>query len=107
MTEPLDLEPIKARLDSAPRAPWVGEREGNTDTWRFWFGFVDGEATAELIAYAPTDLAALVAEVERLRAVATWLAKERIDEHGRHDLSRSDDENVADLVNGTSGGLLP
>jgi hypothetical protein len=47
----LDLDPIKARLAAATPGPWV-------------YSCND----AYLIANAPTDLAALVAEVERLRA---------------------------------------
>jgi len=49
----IDLDAIKARLDAATSGPWWTD-----DT---------AEMDAVLIAHAPGDLAALVAEVERLR----------------------------------------
>jgi hypothetical protein len=82
-----DLEAIKARLAAASPGPWhhgsVDDRlhavfDANADGEICTLYDVDGEgfpadafqgdaANAELIAHAPTDLAALVAEVERLR----------------------------------------
>ena len=73
----LNLEPIKARLAAATPGIWYFDVHGLPpqerggvrvlDNWLFW----EDEATesdTELIAAAPTDLAVLVAEVERLRA---------------------------------------
>lgn len=89
MKLPLDLEAIKARLDKATPGPWE---------WTIWprrhmlvhrTGMkslltvleTQGEAVAEypcadegdrdLIQHAPTDIAALIEEVERLRAELT------------------------------------
>lgn len=74
----LDLAAIKARCEAAWPGPWVGTSEtvGYYDDGR-WFTLarmlawegprVDGP-NAEFIAAARTDVPALVAEVERLRA---------------------------------------
>ena len=78
----IDLEAIKARLSAATPGPWRRDgnhrakvRGGDGDTltrvvpessdepWS-----PTDEANADLIAHAPGDIAALVAEVERLRA---------------------------------------
>jgi hypothetical protein len=74
----LNLEPIKARLAAATPGPWeIGEVCEDASrrfvsgagliiaTPRSWEGHYD----AELISHAPSDLAALVAEVERLQAL--------------------------------------
>lgn len=83
----LDLEPIKARIARATPGPW---RVKEADPRRIHRGTVQVEEhgrvietvaecycggyeghglhNAELVANAPTDLDALVAEVERLRA---------------------------------------
>lgn len=99
MSETLDLEPIKARLEAATPGNWSWEdwdsdRGHETDEqrhlvndilgdrgivgdlpavilvaddpWIWW----DNPEDAKLIAHAPTDLAALIAEVERLRGDA-------------------------------------
>ena len=83
----MNLEPIKARLAAATEGPWFVE--GMPETAECRVLAIDGEpepdnnywgcipvtsggsvpADADLIAHAPTDLARLVAEVERLRAV--------------------------------------
>jgi len=85
----LDLEPIKARIARATPGPW---RVKEADPRRIHRGTVQVEEhgrvietvaecycggyeghglhNAELVANAPTDLDALVAEVERLRAEA-------------------------------------
>jgi hypothetical protein len=81
----LDLEPIKARLAAATPGPWRvwtdpdptkvratavetawchGDIEGDTELIT---DYLPTDADAEMIAHAPEDLAALVAEVERLR----------------------------------------
>lgn len=52
----LDLQPIKSRLAAATPGPW-----------RFTKIRPQPNPDADLIANAPQDLAALVAEVERLR----------------------------------------
>ena len=72
----LNLEPIKARLAAATPGIWYfdvhglppSERGGVRvlDSWLFWEHEADDSDT-QLIANAPADLAALVAEVERLR----------------------------------------
>ena len=79
----LDLEPIKERLAAATPGPWKAKE----DSWDGYSVVIDdsgpgvsiiaeqigqgedeGRGDAEMIAHAPSDLAALVAEVERLRA---------------------------------------
>ena len=89
MTEPLDLDPIRTRLEAASPRPWRWEDWGDppvdhernahtlasdelgltkaictaaqvTSMWK-------NPADADLIAHAPSDIAALIAEVERLR----------------------------------------
>lgn len=70
----LDLEPIKARLAAATPGPWEMQDEYIAcPDGDFVCTIVDGgtERDAMLIANAPTDLAALVAEVEALRNPAT------------------------------------
>ncbi len=57
----LNLAPIKARLAAATPGPWSVAEIGGFQTT----GLKEDD---ELIVNAPADLAALVAEVERLRA---------------------------------------
>jgi hypothetical protein len=85
MGKMLNLEPIKARLAAATPGPWeLGERWEDASrrivsgagliiaTPRSWEGHYD----AELISHAPSDLAALVAEVELLdRELGAFRAK--------------------------------
>lgn len=85
----LDLQPIKDRLAAATPGPWEREftehiaEDMSLDASYTSFiigkgvsvGEMDMPADCELVAHAPTDLAALVAEVERLRAA--------IEEHQR------------------------
>ena len=68
----LDLDLIKARLAAATPGPWVLSKDRETitqtshitrDVWTIPRTHED----MELIAHAPSDLAALIAEVERLR----------------------------------------
>ena len=80
----LDLEPIKARLDKA-HTEW-GPWKAKEDSWDGYSVVIDdngpgvsiiaeqigqgedeGRGDAEFIAHAPGDIAALIAEVERLR----------------------------------------
>ena len=79
----LDLDAIKARLAAATPGPWWSDSGDPLSTnmavaviggWQVQASrpFVGDRVTpakddADLIAHAPTDLAALVAEVERLR----------------------------------------
>lgn len=88
----LDLEPIKSRLSRATPAPWVAvpqtwrsktssytitaygieqdENVFNTDASAICYAQREGQLTernAELIAHAPTDIASLLIEVEKLR----------------------------------------
>jgi hypothetical protein len=69
----LDLEAIKARLEATRPGTWRLEHN------HAWFRVVLGKdaqgtgaqgAHLELLAHAAEDLAALVAEVERLRAAS-------------------------------------
>lgn len=76
----LDLQPIKSRLAAATPGPWWSARGASFGTY-FAVAVVGNNevrteqgnqacsdnADADLIAHAPTDLAALVAEVERFR----------------------------------------
>jgi hypothetical protein len=86
----LDLEPIKARLSAATPGPWKRYYAGiDLDGEEMWYvGHNGGTVTidgvagdipytpdAEFIAHAPSDIAALVAEVERLRKVAEAAAE--------------------------------
>lgn len=81
----LDLEPIRARLAAATPGPWFRRQIGtlapevashHTTTWYgspcteavVTHGFHnDNDLDLDLIANAPSDLAALLAEAERLR----------------------------------------
>jgi len=75
MSDPLDLAPIEARLKAATPGPWRWvavsggwdgvAAEGGPDICRLSLNL---GANAILIAHAPTDIAALVAEVRRLQA---------------------------------------
>lgn len=76
MTE-LDLTPIKQRLDAATDGPWEWDKDILRSTSRdgasVLLPLTSGELACDLycrtlIASAPTDIAALIAEVERLRA---------------------------------------
>ncbi len=83
MTEPLDLGAIKAREAEATEGPWRVEESrkpeysiilvcGPDDTGEevIHFMYSDGrEPDAEFIASARQDVPALIAEVERLRAI--------------------------------------
>lgn len=90
----LDLEPIKERLDEATPGPWefhvlpqsvgitvatIHSEHGPRETcWTVELppeiGGMGTEKDAEFIAHAPDDIAALVAEVERLRGQVDELA---------------------------------
>ena len=91
----LDLEPIKERLDGATPGPWdfcvlpqpvgitvatIHSEHGPRETcWTVdlppEIGGMGTEKDAEFIAHAPDDLAALVAEVERLRGQVNAVKK--------------------------------
>ena len=78
----MDLQPIEARLEAAPE-PEKWQVEEGWEGYRVFYkddgpgdlpiaeeicqGTDSGEALAEFIAHAPGDIAALIAEVERLR----------------------------------------
>ena len=81
----LDLEPIKERLAAATPGPWRvwhdpdPSKAGTAVETAWCYGDIEGDtelitdylptgADAEMIAHAPEDIAALVAEVEQLRA---------------------------------------
>ncbi len=90
----LDLEPIKARLAAATPGPWgfhvlpqpvgitvatIHSEQGPRETcWTVdlppEIGGMGTEKDAEFIANAPEDIAALVAEVERLRGLTPCLS---------------------------------
>jgi hypothetical protein len=68
----LDLDVIKARLAAATPAPWwVDESRRGVEAQAYGYPIEivarTGRADAVLIAHAPGDIAALVAEIERLR----------------------------------------
>ena len=88
----IDLEPIKARLDKA-HTEW-GPWRAKEDSWDGYSVVIDdngpgvsiiaeqigqgedeGRGDAEFIANAPEDIAALVAEVERLRGQVNAVKK--------------------------------
>lgn len=79
----LNIAPIKARLAAVSPGEWGASYrpEGSTTVWRHEAGagrFTVAEVcswdrrreNAEFIANAPADIAALLAEIERLRDVA-------------------------------------
>ena len=102
MTEPLDLDPIRTRLEAASPRPWRWEDWGDppVDNERRAYTLVSDEpvgsdllpasrrpsapraatsmwknpADADLIAHAPSDIATLIAEVERLRGTDPEMA---------------------------------
>jgi hypothetical protein len=87
--EPLDLDPIKARLAAATPGPWAAHHIDDDESIvaaagrvKFVCGLGDRleKEDAELIAHAPTDLSAMVKEVIRLRVenedLGRWLACE-------------------------------
>lgn len=98
MSDPLDIEQIKQRLAAATPGPWdywsvvadgrveVYVPNGSMDT-EVILEFKDFEdcpdcirpasADSDLIAHAPTDIAALINEVEKLRATIERLHNER------------------------------
>lgn len=98
MSEKLDLDGIKARLAAATPGPWIW----HASPWEDHAGLavlhfpvynpkpgaandvavtvVKSAADASFIAHAPEDIAALVAEVERLRADADRSFPDRIKE---------------------------
>lgn len=79
----LDLDPMKERVDKATPGPWTNKRYRVGTVATDWtVGTCNGLNDAELIAHAPTDLAALIAEVERLRAQVTILTQDHLWETG-------------------------
>ena len=85
----LDLEPIKERLTAATPGPWFADDDGGVSTEPHAYTMtstpvVDTEGCgmgnpkdATFIANAPTDITALVAEVERLeKEVGTERSKQ-------------------------------
>lgn len=87
----LDIEPIKARLAAATPGPWqtivtvetdIGTEHLVTeaDMDASCIGTSPQAADADLIAHAPTDLAALIAEVERLRVALQAQVDDAVDE---------------------------
>ena len=75
----LDLEPIKERLAAADQGPWSAfcesgdwwiqqrDTDGNPIGTMICDANAISDSNMELIAHAPADIAALIAEVERLR----------------------------------------
>lgn len=85
--EPLDLDAIRARLEAATPGPWEpeSEQDGDHETGYADAIFIANAADATLISNAPTDIAALVAEVERLRADSVpRSALVQVGMHGQH-----------------------
>lgn len=77
--EPLDLDAIRARVDATTAGPWearmdevrAAEIPATSKKCRresFWLADTLGDEDATFIAHARTDIPALLAEVERLRA---------------------------------------
>jgi hypothetical protein len=76
----IDIDAIRARLVAATPGPWYVDEslrgvEAQTHGYPVEIVGWTGLADAMLIAHAPGDIAALVAEVERLRAWAEEAAK--------------------------------
>lgn len=67
--KPLDLEPIKDRLAASTKGPLEGDCAGRIfEPGGLAIGKAYAESDSQLWENAPTDIAALVAEVERLRS---------------------------------------
>lgn len=79
-----DLEAIKARLSVSTPGPWMADHSGErigiwADGRRVFVGACsecqiiggrkEAEFNASLIAHSPADIAALIAEVERLQLI--------------------------------------
>jgi hypothetical protein len=92
MSEPLDLSPIKARLAAATPGPWMRDIQDMGPNYVGACLYPHGipnteviypedarEEDIDLIANAPQDLAALVAEVERLRGEVEGMWDEILD----------------------------
>lgn len=84
MTEPLDLDPIKHRLEAATPGPWhwrasrylfdpddriVAHAPTGPNNNQQGHDIHIRHPDADMIANAPTDIEALITEVERLRAL--------------------------------------
>ena len=115
MSEPLDLDAIRARADAATPGPWVAEAYvygdpedgyGPPQDWQIktagWTkhagsvivshqpyegGGVNEEADAEFIAHARQDVPDLLAELARLRAANAELQAENMALRGEANLS--------------------
>ena len=81
----IDLTGVKERLRDATPGLWSRPTRGSSiysnngedltaETWECEDSIDDAAPDADLIAHAPGDLAALVAEVERLRVLAGEIA---------------------------------
>ena len=94
----MNFDEIKARLAAATPRPWIHERFGGPhhigyrvesaapgEDHGVGIGGIDRGDDANLIAHAPSDIAALLAEVERL----TVLLDARLDEGEREALLRT------------------
>jgi hypothetical protein len=68
MTSDLDLNPIKARLNAAPELHPYATAKGGVVLLTGPCPYVKAYAAVVFVEHAPTDLAALIQEVERLRA---------------------------------------
>ena len=107
-TPPLDRDAIQARLDAATEGPWMTTQDtgthvvyvnstspkGQTYSSVLWNADWATEADAEFIAHAPADVAALLAEVHRLRA-RLWEHERPATEAERNALRQSFTELVA------------
>lgn len=69
MTLDLDLNPIKARLNAAPELHPYATAKGGVVLLNGPFPYVKAYAAVVFVEHAPADLAALIAEVERLRGL--------------------------------------
>ena len=115
----LDLEPIKARDAAATPGPWYLARGGEINdplyaiaaVLRDAYGdnsltFGSDKPTGEFVAHARTDVPALVAEVEELRADLR-IANEATLELLRRAVKAEDEAERLRCVAGESGGITP
>lgn len=94
-TEPIDLDAIRARVEAATDGPWVGEIRPDGCAWismpvsggHHALAMHGWQSDADFVAHARQDIPALLAEVDRLRAVSEQILRECEDPASRREMS--------------------